>query len=187
MGNHDCNDHYNNYNYDCWIQRFVNAHFKPFAGIGYEYNKVKPGSGQTQFGGTVQFSIPQFGDFFNDMVINTKLDSVSASSWVAGDIPAYPADIGSTNLAVGQSSVDDAINGIYKRYTYQYVRANGDAVDRTAATGANFVRYCEYPGQRLFKNVKFEVNGNPLTFVQGMKACAKSQASNCGVSGIMCA
>ncbi len=26
----------------------------------------------------------------------------------------------------------------------------------------NFVRYCEYPGNRLFASVKFDVNGNPL-------------------------
>lgn len=143
-------------------QCFVNSHFKPFAAIGYEYNKVKPQSGNTQFGGTVQFSIPQFGDFFNDMVVNTALSAASASSWVAGDIPAYPADIGTANLAVGQSERDNAGTGVYTRYTYQYVAQNGSSVDRTTATGANFVRYCEYPGQRLFKNVKFEVNGNPL-------------------------
>jgi hypothetical protein len=42
---------------------FVNAHFKPFAALGYEYNKVKTQSGQAQFGGQVLYSIPQFGDF----------------------------------------------------------------------------------------------------------------------------
>jgi opacity protein-like surface antigen len=38
---------------------FVNAHFKPFAAIGYEYNKVKANTGNAQWSGTVQFSIPQ--------------------------------------------------------------------------------------------------------------------------------
>lgn len=141
---------------------FVNAHFKPFAAIGYEYNKVRASSGNAAYGGTVQYSIPQFGDFFNDMVINTKLRAANATSWVAGDIPALPADIGTVNLAVGQSETPDATNGIYKRYTYSYVDASGAAVDRTTATGRNAVRYCEYPGQRLFSEVKFEVNGNPL-------------------------
>jgi len=42
---------------------FMNAHFKPFAAIGYEYNKVQPSSGNTQLGEEIQFSIPQFGDF----------------------------------------------------------------------------------------------------------------------------
>lgn len=42
---------------------FVNAHFKPFAAIGYEYNKVKPQSGNPSWAGSVTYSIPQFGDF----------------------------------------------------------------------------------------------------------------------------
>ena len=37
---------------------FVNAHFKPFAAIGYEYNKVNSMAGTPSFGGSVQFSIP---------------------------------------------------------------------------------------------------------------------------------
>jgi hypothetical protein len=54
---------------------FMNAHFKPFAAIGYEYNKVKPQSGNTKLGGQVQFSIPQFGDFFNDMALHVIMDA----------------------------------------------------------------------------------------------------------------
>lgn len=38
---------------------FTNAHFKPFAAIGFEYNKVRPSSGSATLGSTVQFSIPQ--------------------------------------------------------------------------------------------------------------------------------
>lgn len=129
---------------------------------------MKTQSGQAQFGGQVQYSIPQFGDFFNDMVVNTKLDSVSASNWSAGDVPAFPAAIGATAVGVpaysvsGQSATVNGTDDIYTRYSYKYVKADGSAVDRTSYVGANFVRYCEYPGQRLFKNVKFEVNGNPL-------------------------
>lgn len=46
---------------------FTNAHFKPFAAIGFEYNKVRPTSGNPTLGQTIQFSIPQFGDFFHDI------------------------------------------------------------------------------------------------------------------------
>ena len=42
---------------------FVNAHFKPFVAIGYEYSRTSPQSGNTQLGGTAEFSIPQFGGF----------------------------------------------------------------------------------------------------------------------------
>lgn len=57
---------------------FMNAHFKPFAAIGYEYNKVQPQSGTALFGSTIQFSIPQFGDFFNDMVFHCKISGTNA-------------------------------------------------------------------------------------------------------------
>ena len=60
---------------------FMNAHFKPFCAIGYEYNKVSVQSGAARLGATgVQFSIPQFGDFFNDMVFHITLDTVTATN-----------------------------------------------------------------------------------------------------------
>lgn len=40
---------------------FTNAHFKPFAAIGFEYNKTTASSGNSQLGSQVTFSIPQFG------------------------------------------------------------------------------------------------------------------------------
>jgi len=58
---------------------FMNAHFKPFAAIGYEYNKVRPQSGSTVLGSEVTFSIPQFGDFFHDMLMRVKLKAPSVS------------------------------------------------------------------------------------------------------------
>lgn len=53
---------------------FMNAHFKPFAAIGFEYNKVRPQTGTAQLGGNAQFSIPQFGDFFGDMVVHMRIE-----------------------------------------------------------------------------------------------------------------
>lgn len=38
---------------------FMNAHFKPFCAIGYEYNKVAVQSGAARLGAEVQFSIPR--------------------------------------------------------------------------------------------------------------------------------
>jgi len=52
---------------------FTNAHFKPFAALGFEYNKVTPSSGTTALGSTIQFSIPQFGDFFHDIAFHVVL------------------------------------------------------------------------------------------------------------------
>lgn len=52
---------------------FMNAHFKPFVAIGYEYAKIGVQEGEPRFGQEVVFSIPQFGDFFHDMVVNVRL------------------------------------------------------------------------------------------------------------------
>lgn len=52
---------------------FMNSHFKPFVSMGYEYNVTKPNSGNVAFGESFQFDIPQFGDFFHDMVFHIIL------------------------------------------------------------------------------------------------------------------
>jgi hypothetical protein len=53
---------------------FMTPHFKPFAAIGYEYNKVQVQAGTATLGSEVTFSIPQFGDFFHDMLLHVKLN-----------------------------------------------------------------------------------------------------------------
>ena len=93
---------------------FTNAHFKPFAAIGFEYNKVKVTSGNAALGGQVQFSIPQFGDFFHDICGHVILANPTLTS-TATD----PSD-------------------------------------------APLMRWCSYPGERLFRKVSQDVNGNPL-------------------------
>ena len=64
---------------------FTNAHFKPFAAIGFEYNKVSP-TGAAALGKTgVQFSIPQFGDFFHDMCGHAVLTQPTLTSTATTD------------------------------------------------------------------------------------------------------
>jgi hypothetical protein len=98
---------------------FTSAHFKPFAAIGYEYNKVTPTAGTVSLNEnstqTVTFSIPQFGDFFCDMIVHVTIEQPHLE---------YPAGV--------------------------------------AKSQENLFRWCNYPGERLLKRVKFEVNGNPL-------------------------
>jgi hypothetical protein len=77
---------------------FVNAHFKPYAAIGFEYNKVTPGAGTPQLGGRITFSIPQFGDFFHDMVLRVRLGACSA---VAGPVPIAGGPYVPTQLNAG--------------------------------------------------------------------------------------
>jgi hypothetical protein len=58
---------------------YTRAHFSPFAAVGFEYNKVRPQSGTATLGGGVTFSIPQFGDFFHDMVCRVRLGPCSTN------------------------------------------------------------------------------------------------------------
>ncbi len=140
---------------------FVNKSFKPFVAIAYEYNKVQPQSGSTTTigangGQTVTFSIPQFGDFFHDMVIHVILDSYTIST--ALTVPAHGA---ATGLPVNTITGSGLITASASGSMYSTVNAFGTAI----ATGASYYplcRYCEYPGNRLFTNVAFQVNGNPL-------------------------
>jgi hypothetical protein len=147
---------------------YVNAHFKPFAAIGYEYNKVRPQSGTPSLGAGVTFSIPQFGDFFHDMVCRTRLSQFASK---IGTTPKQSgaAGTGSTNV-FPFNGVSDGVN-----YFYNIVDSNGvvlvKGLSSSASPGSiaanvvsyrNYVRYCEYPGNRLFRLVKFDVNGNPL-------------------------
>ncbi|MDE2103644.1 MAG: hypothetical protein KGL39_40775 [Patescibacteria group bacterium] len=158
-------------------------------------NKVRPQSGSPNLGSGVTFSIPQFGDFFHDMVCRTRLTQFESS------LQYTPVQVnGTTNNpslfpvngfnADGSQTADAA--GYLPTYTYQYIDSQGvthtvvapakfynlvDAFGNRVATGGsgtqqdplavatqfrNLVRYCEYPGNRLFQDVKFDVNGNPL-------------------------
>lgn len=56
---------------------FVNSSYKPFIASGFEYNKVQS-TGLVNFGSDIHFNIPQFGEFFNDMVVHIRLNNLSA-------------------------------------------------------------------------------------------------------------
>jgi hypothetical protein len=180
---------------DCWptlvdIERthvlFMNAHYKPFVAIGYEYSKVKVQNGSPAFGTTVTFSIPQFGDFFYDMVCRVQFNSFKA---LASSTPAQGAKVTAAthpafNLNSFPKGTTDQVNdtGVY----YRVVRYDGRVLvegasdletatagtsvgtgkatpaNSTTRTFVNLVRWCEYPGNRLFKKVWFNVNNNPL-------------------------
>jgi hypothetical protein len=140
---------------------YVNAHFKPFAAIGYEYNKVHPGSGSPQLGGSIQFSIPQFGDFFHDMVIRMQLGPTYTGLLNA------PAIGGTTINNYGVRSIfpADGLNwdnaDVLLPASYALVDAFGSLVG-AEETYRNMVKYVEYPAERAFAKVNMHVNGNPL-------------------------
>lgn len=106
---------------------------------------------------------PVVTDFFSDMAVNVKLSAASAAG--AGTVPAFPAYLGPDDQSVSAtqkvSAVQNAVSGVYTKYVQEYVNSAG-VVQSVGAAASNFLRYAEYPGERLFKKVKFEVNGNPL-------------------------
>lgn len=144
---------------------FVNAHYKPFAALAYEYTKVRAQSGTVTFGGQVLFSIPAYGEFFSDMVAHIQLGAVACTTSV---VPLFPAPITAAVIAVPlvntQQSEAVTTPGAkdYTLYTQEYINAAGTRLVPGVTPAANFIRYCEYPGEMLFKEVKFEINGNPL-------------------------
>ena len=136
---------------------YVNAHFKPFAAIGFEYNKVMPNSGKASLGTGVTFSIPQFGDFFHDMVCRVRLSACAAASQLTPlqGTAQFPANDVTNPLHTVKYNLVDAVGNTLVSQT-NYSRTPYQVAYR------NFTRYCEYPGNRLFSSVKFDVNGNPL-------------------------
>jgi hypothetical protein len=56
---------------------FMNAHFKPFVAIGYEYQMTGVNEGMATFGKQITFSLPQFGDFFADMAVHLRLTGLT--------------------------------------------------------------------------------------------------------------
>lgn len=111
---------------------FMNAHFKPFCAIGYEYGKVSVQSGSARLGASgVQFSIPQFGDFFNDMCLHIILGSVSATNAAYWSNPANnPAD-GAELLAY----VDYLGNALLQSVSFT---VNGNPLDEYDEEVTNF-------------------------------------------------
>lgn len=123
---------------------FVNAHFKPFAAIGYEYQQSRHSSGSPTLGSEVQFSIPQFGDFIYDMVVYVEMSQVRASEAVT------PAQ--------GDNGFPDDVAG----ETYNRLVDKNGATVAPSVPRRNDVVLADQFGVRLFKKVKFEVNSNPL-------------------------
>ena len=144
------------------------AQFRPFVAVAFEYNKVRPSSGQAALGSTVQFSIPQFGDFFTDMVLHVQLSAMYHTA--AFTAPAQGTG-SSSNILTGDKysfssfpyiGYDWDTTTVLSGSTYQLVDPFGNTVTAGSGAYSNMVRYCEYPAEALVANTRFTVNGNPL-------------------------
>jgi hypothetical protein len=133
---------------------YVNAHFKPFCAIAFEYHKVQASSGVPNLGSTITFSLPTFGDFFFDMVCYIRLSAAHAN------FRTSPQRVqGSETFGV-----DDASAGVAFALVDAFGNPRNDLGSQAGSfvSYQNLVRYCEYPGNRVFKYTKFSVNGNIL-------------------------
>jgi hypothetical protein len=126
---------------------FMNAHFKPFASLAYEYQQVRAMGGNFQFGQTIQFSIPQFGDFWSDCALHIKIDTISLT---AGVVPALPAN-----------SLAGAGTATYVITQYRYVNSAGTTLTPGAAV-SDYVYWSDFPGWRLCKKTTFTINNSNM-------------------------
>jgi len=134
---------------------YMNAHFRPVAAIGFEYNKVRSHSGVPSWSNSAVFNLPQFGDFFHDICQRTRLSSARG---VEGTSPTHGG---------AQFPLDDLTDGLGTSYNIvdsegNLLLAGAGSASGNTITYRNFVRYAERPADRLFKSVKFDVQGNPL-------------------------
>jgi len=192
----------------------MNAHYKPFVAIGFEYNKVKAQNGTPGFGSTVTFSIPQFGDFFYDIVCRVRFnnwqlnfektpaqnnynplddskcqqdglsqtwdpetgESIHDINWWSKKFPAN-SDDGSQQFRLVNYLGEVLVSGGGKGNLVQEgestpagpINENCDLITDAQTASApsqrrytNLARWVEYPANRLFKKVWFNVNNNPL-------------------------
>lgn len=97
---------------------FMNAHFKPFAAIAYEYNRINPQEGRAAFGRTLSFSIQQFGDFFHDMMVHVVLDGLTTVA--PGDQAKYCDFPGHRLFSLVQFEVNHNILDKYEADLYNF-------------------------------------------------------------------
>lgn len=143
---------------------FVNAGFKPFVSLGFEYYKVQ--SANASLNGESQFDLPQYGDFWTDMVAHHQMTSVYSDSWTSPTPGGEETAYGFTTKypAANKDWDNNTINtGLGVTVNYRLVSPFGDIIaDSTANAGRNLVRYCEHPGERLASKVELDINSNPL-------------------------
>ena len=124
---------------------FVNAHYKPFAAVAFEYIKARASAGAVVMAGDLAFQIPQHGDFFNDAVIHSTISEVTCTA------AATPTQ-GTGNFVADAAPL-----------YYSLVDSFGAAIATPGTTtNANLVAYCDYPANRFIETLKFNVNGSPL-------------------------
>jgi hypothetical protein len=107
---------------------FINGSFKPFVAMAYEYTKTTVSEGSLELGSTIAFKIPQFGDFFNDMVVNVRLSGLRSVDQV-NDRCRYISLLGhrifsKVSFYIQNNLIDDYTPNEYNAYYNFHVPPN---------------------------------------------------------------
>jgi len=108
----------------------VNAHFKPVAAMGYEYNKVRPTTGSVSLNSPVEWQLPQFGDFYHDAAAHVRLNKLSSDNdaytyrWCS-----YPGErlFNSVKFAVASNTLDQYYSNDVNNHRQFFLPANKKA------------------------------------------------------------
>jgi hypothetical protein len=144
---------------------FVNAHFKPFVAIGYEYMKIAPQEGEVRLGSEITYSIPQYGDFFNDMVLNFRLVGLAANT--PGNQVRYCDFLGHRLMQRVRFEVNgnflDQYDSNVANFHYNYTVSPYKKLSWMRCVGQETPvqgLLTQNPGTDEFREVKWMVNGN---------------------------
>lgn len=100
---------------------FVNNTYKPFVATGFEYNKISA-SGIVSFGSKIDFVLPVFGDYINDIVVHVRLTGLQAISLL--DRVRYVSLLGhrlfnNIDFSINNNKLDSYTTDDYNTY-YQF-------------------------------------------------------------------
>ncbi len=110
---------------------FLNAHFKPFVMIGFEYMKSRPTTAGMKLNvdsnSLLKYNIPQFGDFFSDMALYARIKNIKDDGKYKYKIPQangmHPVWKLCTKLANGDEHINYAVSMVGGSVTGEIVNA----------------------------------------------------------------
>ena len=140
------------------------ARFKPHIGVAFEYSKISPQSGSYSLGGHANFDVSLNCDFVNDIVGYQRLTGFYANEQT---LPTQATADGGLKDSIYGAAVFPQDGKDWDNKTAlagtEYCLVNAFKETFGADTKyRNLVRYCEYPGERLYSQVSLKINSNEL-------------------------
>lgn len=143
---------------------FMNAHFKPFVAIGYEYQSIGVSQGKAAFGQIATYSIPQFGDFFHDMTLHIQLTNLTVGP--ASTQVRYCDFLGHRLLKLVQFEVNGNILDFYDsdlyNFHYNFFVPPNKQIAWNNCVGQEIPKLAtltQQPGFDAFREAKFILDG----------------------------